>query len=248
MSALAQGSQSSPARRLRPSTRRATPRVDGRTARGERARVAVATAYLDLLGQGDGEPTAAQVAARAGVSERLVFHHFSDLEALFTTAAELQLRRMLPLVKPVDPRLPFERRVVAFARTRGRFFERLSPVRRAAMRHEPASPALARILRAAHQFSRNLACSAFNRELAAMPPQAAAEARSALSAISSWETWDFLRRREGLSCEKAARVVARMIRALLHETHPPRKSRGDRGRHAPYPQDGPATDFRSDSR
>ncbi len=225
MSALAQGSQSSPARRLRPFTRPATPRVDGRTARGERARAAVATAYLDLLGEGDGEPTAAQVAARAGVSERLVFHHFSDLEALFTTAAELQLRRMLPLVKLVDPKLPFERRVVAFARTRGRFFERLSPVRRAAMRREPTSPALAGILCAGHQLARDLARAVFSRELAAMPPQDAAEARCALSAISSWENWDFLRRRERLSIEKAARVMVRMIRAVLLKADPPRKSR-----------------------
>ena len=57
-------------------------RIDGRAARGERSRAAVATALLDLLEEGIVEPTAGQIAARAKVSERLVFHHFADLEVL----------------------------------------------------------------------------------------------------------------------------------------------------------------------
>jgi TetR/AcrR family transcriptional regulator of autoinduction and epiphytic fitness len=190
-------------------------RVDGRTARGERARVAVATALLDLLEEGIPEPTAGEIAARARVSERLVFHHFRDLEALHASAAELQMARQLPLIRPVDPGLPLERRLSLFVRTRGRFYEKVSPVRRAAGRREPFSPEIGRRLKSGYEMARNLACAVFSRELALMPPAEATEVSQALSAAASWETWDYLRTREGLPVPKAEKVVARTIRAVL---------------------------------
>ena len=54
-------------------------RIDGRLARSARTRHAVVDALLDLLGEGDLRPTAARIAERAGVSLRIVFHHFEDL-------------------------------------------------------------------------------------------------------------------------------------------------------------------------
>lgn len=193
------------------------PRVDGRTARSRRARVEVATALLDLLSEGIIDPTAAQIAQRAGVSLRLVFHHFADMESVYTTAAELQLARVLPRIKIIDPALPFERRVAKFIQGQRRIYEQVSPVRRAALRREPSSPELARRLRSGYELARNLINAVFDRELKMLGAREAAEVAWALEVATSWESWEFLRKRQKLAPAKASKVVERTIRALLRK-------------------------------
>ena len=46
-------------------------------------RAAIADALLSLLEEGELQPTATRIAERAGISLRLIYHHFGDLEALF---------------------------------------------------------------------------------------------------------------------------------------------------------------------
>ena len=103
-------------------------RLDGRLARSERTRRAVVDALLDLLGEGDLRPTAARIAERARVSLRLVFHHFDDLEAIYSELADRQAERVRPLTVPISVELPFERRVEEFCAQRARLVETLSPV------------------------------------------------------------------------------------------------------------------------
>src|SRR5271155_5351046 len=69
------------------------PARDGRVARGQRTRRSVAEALMQLLRDGESDPTAKAVARRAGVSLRLVFHHFADMDDLYRFVAALQLRR-----------------------------------------------------------------------------------------------------------------------------------------------------------
>ena len=69
---------------------------DGRSVRAERTRTAIVDALLSLLDEGDVKPTAERVASRAKVSERSVFQHFSDREALFEAAAQRQFERVIP--------------------------------------------------------------------------------------------------------------------------------------------------------
>ena len=69
------------------------PATDGRLARGQRTRRNVADGLVALLREGDPEPTARDVARRAGVSLRLVFHHFADLDDLYAFVAALEFRR-----------------------------------------------------------------------------------------------------------------------------------------------------------
>ena len=65
---------------------------DGRTARAERTREKVVDAVLELLDGGDVRPTAERIAKRAGVSERTVFQHFADREALFGAVGDARRR------------------------------------------------------------------------------------------------------------------------------------------------------------
>ncbi|HSR57581.1 MAG TPA: TetR family transcriptional regulator [Candidatus Binataceae bacterium] len=126
-------------------------KIDGRRARGERARAAVVDAILDLLQEGDLRPTAERIAARAGVSLRLVFHHFADIESLYAAAADRQTERLTALFKPISADGPFAARLEAFLQQRARMWERIAPVRRASLLLEPFSDEIRRRLAAARE-------------------------------------------------------------------------------------------------
>ncbi len=68
---------------------------DGRTVRAERTRQAIVDALLTLLDEGELRPTAERIAERAEVSERSVFQHFPDREALFEAVARQQWERII---------------------------------------------------------------------------------------------------------------------------------------------------------
>ena len=188
---------------------------DGRAARSYRARLALADALLGLLNEGVEHPTAVQIAERAGVSLRLVFHHFEDLEAIYASAGDLQIDRVGALIKPIDPLLPFEERLGTFVRNRARVLEYVSPVRRACVRMESSSPEISRRMRIGHELARDQTLEAFSHELALVPADETAEVSAALAGVTSWEMWEFLRRRAELPVKQASKVVERLIRELL---------------------------------
>jgi TetR/AcrR family transcriptional regulator of autoinduction and epiphytic fitness len=190
-------------------------RIDGRLARSARTRHAVVDALLDLLGEGDLRPTAARIAERAGVSLRLVFHHFDDLEAIYSELADRQTERVKPLTIPISPATPFARRVEVFSAQRGRLLETLSPVRRAAVLMEPFRPALAKRLKQARDLMRAAAIAAFAPELSKLAADEKRATTAALDVVTSWVAWEQMRRHQGLSETDARTVMATTIRALL---------------------------------
>ena len=191
--------------------------LDGRLARSARTRHAVVDALLDLLNEGDLRPTAARIAERAGVSLRIVFHHFDDLEAIYSELADRQTERVKPLTAPISVALPFARRVEKFAAQRGRLLETLSPVRRSAVLMEPFRPSLARQLKHARDLTRAAAIAAFAPELSKLAADEKRATVAALDVATSWVAWEQMRRHQGLSETEARTVMATTIRALLAE-------------------------------
>jgi AcrR family transcriptional regulator len=190
-------------------------RLDGRNARAERSRTAVVDALLDLLVEGELRPPAARIAERAGVSLRSVFQHFSDLETLYGAAADRQVERLGDLARPLTPAGTRAERLDAFVRQRTRLLETIAPVRRAALLMEPFSTEIAKRLARGRTVNRAEVAAVFGPELAARPPGARRELAAGLAAAASWSTWEHLRRHQGLSRDRARRVVARMLDALL---------------------------------
>ena len=190
-------------------------RLDGRLARSARTRRAVVDALLDLLNEGDLRPTAARIAERAGVSLRLVFHHFDDLDTIYSELADRQTERVEPLIKPIDVALPFPLRVEVFSAQRGRVLETLSPVRRSAVLMEPFRPALAKRLKQSRDLMRAAAIAAFQPELKMIVADERRTKIAALDVVTSWVAWEQMRRHQGLSETEAREVMAKSIRALL---------------------------------
>ena len=81
--------------------RRSSETLDGRALRSERSREAIAAALFELVGEGNLEPTAQQVADRAHVGIRTVFRHFSDMEALYATLDAWLLAEVGPMLRSV---------------------------------------------------------------------------------------------------------------------------------------------------
>jgi TetR/AcrR family transcriptional regulator of autoinduction and epiphytic fitness len=166
---------------------------DGRTVRAERTRRALVDALLSLLDEGMLRPTAEQIAARAGVSERSLFQHFSDREQLFEAVARQQYERVLPTMQPIDASLSLTERIDALVDQRARLYELSKGVRRAALLLEPDSGAVARWLATARKAGAADVERVFRSELQATPENERAVLRAALVSASAWTAWESYR-------------------------------------------------------
>jgi len=164
-----------------------------RTARSERTRAAIADALLSLLEEGELQPTATRIAERAGISLRLIYHHFGDLEALFRETTEREMARVLARVAPVPNDLPLQERIDRFVEQRCRLLEWITPVRRAAILHEPFSATLRDARSAMNRLAEDEMARLFAPELAAMDSENRAAVVDALALATGWNAWDALR-------------------------------------------------------
>jgi TetR/AcrR family transcriptional regulator of autoinduction and epiphytic fitness len=190
---------------------------DGRTVRAERTRQALVEALIGLLDEGTLAPTAAAIAARAGVSERSVFQHFPDREALFEAVAREQYGRVVPTLIPIDASIPFDERVAQFAEQRAHLYELVGGVRRAALLIEHESSAVAGWLTTARRAKAAEVERVFLRELDALPPDDREPVRAALVALCSWSCWDAWRTHQRLSVARARAALQAGVAALLRQ-------------------------------
>ncbi len=185
-----------------------------RSARSERTRAAIADALLSLLEEGELQPTATRIAERAGISLRLIYHHFGDLEALFRETTERELTRLLARVHPVPGDLPLPERIEAFVDQRSRLLEWLTPVRRAAILHEPFSATLRDARAAMNHLAEEEVARLFAPELAAMDDDHRVAVVDALALATGWNAWDALRS-AGRSEDEARVAISLIVTQLL---------------------------------
>lgn len=185
--------------------------TDGRTARSERTRHAIVDALFALLEAGNLRPTAAEIADQAGVSERSVFQHFPNREALFTGVSERQAARVVQVVRTIDLKLPLPARIDTFVAQRAAVLELLTPTRRAGLLIADEHPALARNIEEVRMRKRERALATFAQELDRLP----ASASAAVAAATSWSTWDALRDQQGLSVDEARATVCALLAGVL---------------------------------
>jgi AcrR family transcriptional regulator len=186
---------------------------DGRVLRSERSREAIAGALFELVGQGHPEPTAQQVAERAGVGIRTVFRLFSDMEALYATLDARLLAEVMPLLRDAPPEgADLGERATALVADRGALFERVTPYKRASNLKRGRSPFLA-------DQHRKLVRRLRARLLGWLPElrDAPADLVEALDQATSFEAWDRLRSDQHLSRPRARAAMERAVKALVNE-------------------------------
>ena len=192
--------------------RASEPASDGRVRRGERSGQAIVEALVGLVCDGILEPTAQQVAARAGVGIRTVFRRFSDMESLLAEMGARVEAEALPLLVGGRPNGDLTERARALGGQRVAFFERIAPYKRAGNLKRWRSPVVryrhARLVRALRADLRR-----WLPELRRAPAGVA----DALDLATSFEAWDRLRTEQRLARERAQAAVERMVLCLVAE-------------------------------
>jgi len=188
--------------------------TDGRLARGARTKRALAEALISLLQEGNPHPTANEIARRAGVSLRLVFHHFDDLESVLRAAVSVQEERYWHRFKPVPPTSVLEERIRAVVRQRTDVFRAVLPVRRAADRLVDTSPTVAAETARVRNALRSLLAYTFAPELERLDPTGGHGVLDALEIAVSWATFDQMQR-QGRSMAACRRTMELLATAVL---------------------------------
>jgi AcrR family transcriptional regulator len=198
----------------------ATADTDGRTARARRTRAAIVDALIALLRDGEQNPSAVQIAERAGISKRSVFVHYDTLEDLYRDVAERSTELAIGLLWVIDPALPLDDRVAAICEQRARVHEELGPLRRAAALRAASSPAAAESQRFARQASSDQVSRVFAAELDALDRTTRTRRVAAIVALLGGETWDLWRTAGAMTVTKARATLHDAVAVLL--TAPPR--------------------------
>lgn len=192
--------------------------MDGRVDRVGRSRLAICDACLDLIEEGVLQPSADQVADRAGLSRRSIFYHFKDLAELYDAVVEVGMQRCAPLLKGIPLELPLPERIAMLVDVRARFFEATAPFARALTAQAlvgAASDQARRVSKAALETQRADMERVFGVELERLPLRDRSETVEALAAAANAPAWEYLRRSRGLSMPRARAVVTRTLEALL---------------------------------
>jgi TetR/AcrR family transcriptional regulator, regulator of autoinduction and epiphytic fitness len=189
--------------------------ADGRHARSERTRAAVAEAMLACIFAGSQRPTAEEIAARAGVSSRAVFRHFDNLEALLEEVVRLQIEQVSRALPPIITDGTLEQRIDALVTNSACRNELIAPVRRAVL----ASYSVSSQFKERHAWLRGIVRKqiqkVFSTELARLPDNKRPERITAIRALLSFSYWNALREHEGLSKDPATRSLRETLSALL---------------------------------
>jgi TetR/AcrR family transcriptional regulator of autoinduction and epiphytic fitness len=194
--------------------------LDGRQSRSVRSRLSICEACLDLVQEGSLQPSADQIAERAGLSRRSIFNHFTDLAELYDAVVEVGMQRCAPLLEEISAQDPIPQRVERLAEVRSRFLEATAPFTRALTAQALVGPATEQALRVSREALRlhhKQVERVFESELAVLPAQERTEIVEALSAATSPLQWEYLRRSRGNSMARARAVMRRTLGSILRD-------------------------------
>lgn len=182
--------------------------LDGRRQRSAQSRRRILDAMLALILEGNPEPGAEAIAARAGVGLRTVFRLFSDMESI---CAEMLLPQRAEFVELFMTRLEAAKgppRVRELWLRLSHLYEKRMPLRRAGMIRRYSSPSLAGAMR-----EMDTAIADFlDRQI---PGEAARPRRATLNLLMSYESWLRLRDNQGLGEAETRDTLMRAIDTVL---------------------------------
>lgn len=183
-----------------------------RNLRAQRSHERILDALLELLAEGVHNPRAQQIAARAGVVVRTVFHHFPDVESIYREATVRQAVVLLPRLVPFDPFLDIVERTVALIDQRDEIYGQMAPLRRALRTNMGDSFVDLRECVALRTAMTRQVRRTYSSELRQHADPV--EALSRLDAATSYEIWDYFR-----LIQRASRTNTRafMTRLVVNE-------------------------------
>lgn len=199
-----------------------SPTPDGRRLRSERTKQSIMEAYIELLRERPEIPTAAQIAARAGISTRSIFERFVDLQGLSLATADhaFALGEAQAVARDVDGDRPT--RLRSHVETRARTCERWLPVWRVVVANQGKLGELRDRVRFIREAIVKRMELMYRPELAALSAEERRDLLIALESLIDFESWGRMREEHGLSFDEACSVWVRMIDRMLPPTPPAR--------------------------
>ena len=170
---------------------------------------------LQLVEEGHTEPTAPQVAALAGVAERTVFRHFSDMGCLFRELSMRVNARVQSLEKEEITGGNWDDQLRQLVEKRVRVYEEILPFLHFTQARRDRSEVIRKDVR--HIVAR------MRQRLDSILPEEISSDRARFEAIDvllSFEVWIRLRRDQRLSARRATQVIHRAISAMTGSESP----------------------------
>ena len=185
-------------------------KVDGRSLRGERNRLALLDAAMELLDEGNLAPSAQEIAERAGVALRGVFRHFGGMEGLFGAVEERVQASGYAIFTEVNREGSFRERLLNVVEQRALVYEKQSNVLLATQVQRWRSPFIQKTYaRSQRQLRKNL--EDWLPELRALSTQRI----EAIHANASFEMWHRLRDHQNLGVAQAIDNVYDTLKVLI---------------------------------
>lgn len=188
-------------------------RTDGRNRRAAETRRKIIEAAKIMIAETSVAPTVVGVARRADVSVRSVFQHFHDVESLFVTVTD-SIRADLVVPEMPSASRPLSARIESIVAVFAGLFDKVVPLRVAAGQFVDHPALIERSLTARNEL-REATFEVFAPEFASLSEQGREELADAIGAALSLDAWIVLRRRDGLSLERATAVWRLTLTALL---------------------------------
>lgn len=186
----------------------ATSETDGRRRRSDESRRRIALAMLELVREGETEPSAELVASRAGVGRRTVFRLFDDMDGVYREMHAVMMERLAPELETPIAGTTWRARLEQMVERRARVFEQMLPIKSAADAHRHRS----KFLQAEHRKLTRM----LREGLAQILPASLGKGETVegLELLLSFEAWRRLRQDQGLSARQAVAVVRRAVASL----------------------------------
>lgn len=190
--------------------------VDGRTLRRTRNRTAVIAALMELIREGNLEPSTSDIAERAGVSDRSIFRYFDDLDDLVRTAVGHALSEA-EVVGAIEDfgQGTFEQRIARFVDARIKLFRHMDGAMRVARMRAHTIPSIDGEFTAIMEYTRRLVRRQFAPELAAWPEPDRDDIVDAIVVFATYDTYAIHTRMLLSSPERMQRALQTAIAALL---------------------------------
>ncbi len=191
-------------------------RVDGRTARRDRNKLAVLDAVIELFSESNLSPGVHEVAARSGVSLRSVYRYFEDVDDLVAAAIERQIEKTRPLFEmPELGEGPLSERIDRFAMRRAGLFEAVRDIYRASIIRLADESQVSAGLTQVRGWMGHQTARMFEPELAAMDPDQARVVELTLDTLTQFDALEHLRSGRGLDAEDVVTHLRDAVTRLL---------------------------------
>ncbi|BAN03639.1 hypothetical protein YM304_33250 [Ilumatobacter coccineus YM16-304] len=156
----------------------------------------VLRATLDIINDGDVNPSMPKIVERSGIPERSIFRYFDDIADLTRQAIAMSFRDVsdLPGLDQIGVG-PLEQRIEHIITARLELLERVRYVGRVARMRVFLAPDLNVMLDEVLHLFREAAAEHFEPELSKMSDTDAAMTLDSLTVVMSFESYDVLRRR-----------------------------------------------------